>query len=38
MHNGNIKVESNDSPEKGPTGTSFIVSLPRVTQNAGAVS
>ncbi len=29
MHKGNIKVESNDNPEKGPTGTSFFVSLPK---------
>jgi iron only hydrogenase large subunit-like protein/nitrogen-specific signal transduction histidine kinase len=29
MHKGNIKVESNDRPENGPTGTSFLVSLPK---------
>ncbi len=29
MHKGNIKVESNDNPEKGPTGTSFFVSIPK---------
>ncbi len=29
MHKGNIKVESNNDPEKGPTGTSFFVSLPK---------
>jgi len=30
MHKGNIKVESNDRPENGPTGTSFLVSLPKI--------
>ncbi len=29
MHRGNIKVDSNDDPAKGPTGTTFYVSLPR---------
>jgi iron only hydrogenase large subunit-like protein/nitrogen-specific signal transduction histidine kinase len=29
MHRGNIKVESNDDPNLGQTGTSFWVSLPR---------
>ncbi|MGM0488215.1 MAG: [Fe-Fe] hydrogenase large subunit C-terminal domain-containing protein [Planctomycetota bacterium] len=29
MHRGDIQVESNTDPEKGPTGTTFIVSLPR---------
>ncbi len=31
MHKGNIKVESNSDRAKGPTGTSFLVSLPRVS-------
>ncbi len=29
MHRGEIKVVSNADPAKGPTGTSFTVSLPR---------
>ncbi|PIE53293.1 histidine kinase [Candidatus Fermentibacteria bacterium] len=29
MHRGQIKVESNADPEKGPTGTTFTVTLPR---------
>ena len=29
MHNGKIKIESNADPEKGPTGTDFIITLPR---------
>ncbi|MDR4987320.1 MAG: [Fe-Fe] hydrogenase large subunit C-terminal domain-containing protein [Bacteroidales bacterium] len=29
MHSGNIKVESNDDAAKGPTGTTFYVTLPR---------
>lgn len=29
MHSGDIKVESNADPEKGPTGTTFRVILPR---------
>ncbi len=37
MHHGNIKVESNDNPQKGQTGTSFMVLLPRVAQNARAI-
>jgi iron only hydrogenase large subunit-like protein/nitrogen-specific signal transduction histidine kinase len=32
MHKGNVKVESNDNPEKGPTGTSFLVSIPRYAE------
>ena len=28
-HKGSIKVESNTDPSKGPTGTEFIVTLPR---------
>ncbi len=30
MHCGKIDVESNADPKKGPTGTSFIISLPRL--------
>jgi iron only hydrogenase large subunit-like protein/nitrogen-specific signal transduction histidine kinase len=29
MHKGNIKVESNNDPAKGPTGTGFYVSIPK---------
>jgi signal transduction histidine kinase/iron only hydrogenase large subunit-like protein len=29
MHRGDIRVESNDDPQAGETGTTFIVSLPR---------
>jgi signal transduction histidine kinase len=29
MHNGDIRVESNADPQSGPTGTTFIVVLPR---------
>ncbi len=29
MHKGNIKLESNADPQKGPTGTSFFVTLPK---------
>jgi signal transduction histidine kinase/iron only hydrogenase large subunit-like protein len=29
MHRGSIKVNSNDDPKKGETGTTFIVTLPR---------
>ncbi len=29
MHHGNIRVESNDDPGNGPTGTTFFVTLPR---------
>jgi signal transduction histidine kinase/Fe-S-cluster-containing hydrogenase component 2 len=29
MHNGHIKVSSNDDPAKGPTGTTFVITLPR---------
>jgi signal transduction histidine kinase len=32
MHKGNIKVESNNDPKKGPTGTSFYVSLPKYAE------
>jgi signal transduction histidine kinase len=30
VHNGKIKVESNANPEKGETGTKFIITLPRI--------
>ncbi|MCF7884944.1 MAG: 4Fe-4S binding protein [Candidatus Marinimicrobia bacterium] len=29
MHNGDITVDSNDDPEKGPTGTKFTIKIPR---------
>lgn len=29
MHNGEIKVESNADPQKGPTGSTFTITLPR---------
>lgn len=29
MHKGDILVESNSDPEKGPTGTTFTITLPR---------
>lgn len=29
MHRGHVKVVSNDDPEKGPTGTTFTMTLPR---------
>ena len=29
MHRGQISVESNNNPEKGPTGTKFIIKIPR---------
>ena len=29
MHNGDITVDSNDNPEKGPTGTEFTIKIPR---------
>lgn len=29
MHRGGISVQSNTNPEKGPTGTEFLISLPR---------
>ncbi len=34
MHNGKITVQSNTDPEKGPTGTSFRVALPRKAKEA----
>ncbi|MEE4177270.1 MAG: [Fe-Fe] hydrogenase large subunit C-terminal domain-containing protein [Bacteroides sp.] len=33
MHRGAIKVESNNNPDKGDTGTSFFVTIPRQTAN-----
>ena len=32
MHRGDIRVQSNNDPAAGPTGTTFIVSLPRKGQ------
>ncbi len=32
MHRGDIKVESNSDPAKGPAGTRFMVTLPRTGQ------
>lgn len=29
MHSGDVRVESNTDPEAGPTGTAFIIRLPR---------
>lgn len=29
MHSGSIRLESNDNPDDGPTGTAFTVSLPK---------
>jgi signal transduction histidine kinase len=29
MHKGKINIVSNSEPEKGPLGTSFIITLPR---------
>jgi signal transduction histidine kinase/iron only hydrogenase large subunit-like protein len=37
VHRGNITVESNSDPAKGPTGTTFTVKLPRVATAAGAI-
>ncbi|MCD4770147.1 MAG: 4Fe-4S binding protein [Bacteroidales bacterium] len=30
MHKGKISVSSNDNPQKGPTGTKFIISIPQI--------
>jgi signal transduction histidine kinase len=30
MHRGHINVKSNPNPEKGPTGTTFLVTLPGI--------
>lgn len=38
MHQGNIKVESNSNEAKGPTGTTFWVSLPRKSTNETCMS
>ena len=38
MHRGDIKVVSNADPAKGPTGTSFTVSLPRRRPEGAAES
>ncbi len=37
VHRGQIAVESNSDPAKGPTGTTFTVKLPRVATAAGAI-
>ncbi|TVQ89049.1 MAG: 4Fe-4S dicluster domain-containing protein [Bacteroidetes bacterium] len=37
MHKGNIKVESNNDPNKGKTGTSFFVSLPGNKEKVKAI-
>jgi signal transduction histidine kinase len=37
VHRGNITVESNSDPAKGPTGSTFAVKLPRVAKDAGAI-
>jgi iron only hydrogenase large subunit-like protein/nitrogen-specific signal transduction histidine kinase len=29
MHNGDIKVQSNNDPQQGPSGTTFTITLPR---------
>lgn len=34
MHKGKIKIETNDNPDQGPTGTKFIIDLPRNPQIA----
>ena len=36
MHRGQIGVESNADPAKGPTGTTFTISLPRHEMETGA--
>jgi two-component system NtrC family sensor kinase len=38
MHRGDIKVTSNTDPAKGPTGTRFVVSLPRRTPEAAVAA
>lgn len=35
MHRGNIRVESNDDPARGETGTTFQVSIPRQNVDVG---
>jgi len=37
MHRGNIKVETNNDPSKGATGSSFIVTLPRKSSDEDAL-
>jgi signal transduction histidine kinase len=32
MHKGKISLSSNDNPDKGPTGTTFVIRLPRNPQ------
>jgi signal transduction histidine kinase/iron only hydrogenase large subunit-like protein len=36
MHRGDIRVQSNTFPDKGPTGTTFTVTLPRRRQEGAA--
>lgn len=36
MHKGNIKVESNNNPDSGPTGTTFLVSLPKYPEEVNS--
>ena len=38
MHRGDIRVESNADPAAGPTGTTFVVSLPRHGRPDGSVT
>ena len=33
MHNGKIDIRSNSDPSKGPTGTEFIIQLPKQRKN-----
>lgn len=33
MHKGSITVKSNADPEKGPTGTTFTITIPRLPAN-----
>ena len=35
MHNGEISVNTNTDPRKGPTGTEFILTFPRLEGNEG---
>jgi len=37
VHRGNITVETNADPAKGPTGTRFTVKLPRTAKETGAL-
>ncbi|MFP4047806.1 MAG: ATP-binding protein, partial [Bacteroidales bacterium] len=33
MHKGKITVDSNNDPDKGPTGTTFTIKLPKLQEN-----